>query len=77
MPIRIGLPRRSVPVPVMEIRVVPMAVREWRMKVRVCVRFVSVPWKIMRVLVMFVVPVAMIVRGGVVPVEMLMVFTQV
>ena len=77
MPIRIGLPRRSVPVPVMEVRVVPMAVREWRMKVRVRVRFVPVPWKIMRVLVMFVVPVGMIVRGGFVPVEMLMGFAQV
>ena len=61
----------------MEVRVVPMAVRERRMKVRVCVRFVPVPWKIMRVLVMFVVPVAMIVRGGFVPVEMLMGFAQV
>lgn len=53
-------------VAVMDVREVRVAVQQWRVHMRVAVRFFAVPWKVVAVLVVLVVAMTMLVCEGLV-----------
>ena len=63
--------------PMMNVRKMRMRMRDWRVLMRVHVWFHAVPLKLMRVLMMFVVPVRMVVSKRYVGVRMFVSFSNV